>query len=173
MKKNTPLSLQDAMNQIAQKKFPAQALLEISKWAEIRKSPYSDSFYNAVVGWNFKPDGSYRIADHWNFTSRGKKHCETVTPIENVWALGRYDASVGKYHIIKTFETPDVLCKDTYLFKIFRLEISYEKGIKRAQEVGTDIVKKVELNFMNLFYKICEEYLVEPKETLSLLSKIK
>lgn len=163
MEKKSSLTIKDAMNQIAQKKFPVEALLEITKWSEIRKSPWSDSFYNAVVGWNFKPHGSLRIADHWNFTSRGKKHCETITPIDNVWALGKFDDSVKKYHIIKTFETPDVFCKDTYQFKLLKLEVSYETAIKEARNSGIEVAKRVELSFLNIFYRICENHLVQPE----------
>jgi hypothetical protein len=166
MKKNQPLSLHDAMNQIACKKFPAEALLEMSKWVEIRKSPWSDSFYNAAVGWGHKPDGSYRISDHWNFKTRGKIHCQTTKPIDdNVWALAQFDASVGMYRILKTFEQPQTLLKDTYIFKILAFEIRYKKGVKVAKNVGTEALKKCELSFMNQFYGICEQYLVEPTQT--------
>lgn len=166
MKKNQPLSISDVMNSIAQKQFPAELLLEISTWNEIRKSPWSDSFYNATVGWDFKPHGSYRIADHWNFKSRGKKHCETTTELkENLWALGQFDASVGKYRILRTFERPKTHLKDTYIFKILAFEIRYKKGVEAAKKVGIEALKKCELSFMNQFYEICEKYLVEPTQT--------
>lgn len=165
MKKNVPLSISDVMNSISQKPFPAELLLEISHWNEIRKSPFSDSFYNATVGWDYKPDGSLRISDHWNFTSRGKLHCQTTTEIKNnLWALARFDASVGKYHILKTFEIPKTSLKNTYTYKILSFEIQYQKAIESAKNVGIETLKKCELNFMNKFYKICEEYLVEPNQ---------
>ena len=141
-------------------------LLEISRWTEVRKSPWSDSFYNAAVGWNYKPDGSYRISDHWNFTSKGKLHCQTTTEIQdNLWALAQFDASVGKYRILKTFEIPQTLLKDTYIFKILTFEIRYKKGVEAAKKVGIEALKKCELSFMNQYYEICEKYLVEPNQT--------
>ncbi len=71
-----------------------------------QKSPYSDSFYSeGEISWGSKPDGSYRISDHWNFYSRGDIHCETSNKVEDGdWALGVYDAQTGKYTILKSFK---------------------------------------------------------------------
>lgn len=47
----------------------------------ITKSPYSDSFYahkeEEEISFGFKPNGSYRISDHWNW-DKGD-HCPTDT----------------------------------------------------------------------------------------------
>lgn len=42
------------------------------------KSPYSNSFYNAKVDWDNKPEGSIRISDHWSFTTYhdDRIHCQ-------------------------------------------------------------------------------------------------
>jgi hypothetical protein len=69
------------------------------------------------------------------------------------------------YRILKTFEQPQTLLKDTYIFKILAFEIRYKKGVKVAKNVGTEALKKCELSFMNQFYGICEQYLVEPTQT--------
>lgn len=44
----------------------------------VSQSPYSDSWYimksGEEISWGEKPEGSYRIADHWNFGS-DNEHC--------------------------------------------------------------------------------------------------
>lgn len=60
------------------------ALVE-SKGLALSKSPFSNSFYAHEAGeeitWNSKPEGSYRLADHWDFNARGSVHCRTVDGI--------------------------------------------------------------------------------------------
>lgn len=77
----------------------------VSKWEEINGSPYSASFYNTKnIDWGFKPEGSLRLSDHWNFESRGEKHCQLDTTEEylsGVWILARYEN--GIYKEIKRF----------------------------------------------------------------------
>lgn len=84
---------------------PKEVLDEINKFEHINKSPYSNSFYNVPgVTWDYKPEGSLRISDHWNFTSKDKKHCildSTEELIENNWLLAKY--TEGKYHVLKAF----------------------------------------------------------------------
>lgn len=72
----------------------------------VSKSPFSNSFYSSKdISWNHKPDGSYRISDHWNFWSRNSWHCQTTTDVPaDSWSLGRYNAELGKYEIVKTFK---------------------------------------------------------------------
>lgn len=66
-------------------------------------SPYSNSFYNSHdITWNYKPENSLRISDHWNFTtSYGSEiHCQTTNPaFKTGWAVGEYHH--GVYTIIK------------------------------------------------------------------------
>lgn len=84
---------------------PKEVLDEIDKFEYVNKSPYSKSCYNSKdIDWNYKPEGSLRISDHWNFKSRGEKHCllaETDEFINNYWMLARYEN--GKYNILKKF----------------------------------------------------------------------
>lgn len=46
-------------------------------------SPYSESIYlhkeNEKIGWDSKPENSYRLSDHWNFGG----HCKTAAPVED------------------------------------------------------------------------------------------
>ena len=82
----------------------AEELLEdIKKYNLNIKSPYSASFYDKEVDWGNKPDGSYRLSDHWNFYTGSKTHCETECGIMHKVALGKYDAETGKYKIIKVY----------------------------------------------------------------------
>ncbi|MGB3452973.1 MAG: hypothetical protein WBA59_04005 [Moheibacter sp.] len=71
-------------------------------------SPYnridSGSFYDCTdKSWDYTPDGSIRVSDHWNFYSRGKYHCLTDICNDRLigkWAVGKYNAETGLYHII-------------------------------------------------------------------------
>jgi len=93
-------------------KIPLEFQEMIRSWPVASKSPYSNSYYNVLSGqktWTNTPEGSLRIADHWNFTSRnhGGLHCPTDRPVANsdrdhgrsVWALGQWEN--GRYKILK------------------------------------------------------------------------
>ena len=51
----------------------------------ISKSPYSTSFYahskSDNISWEHKPNNSYRLSNHWNWTDYNKEvvHCPTIT----------------------------------------------------------------------------------------------
>ena len=53
-----------------------------SEGFSMSKSPYGESYYAFPKGnsidWGEKPEGSYRLSDHWNWTSEGSTHCPTV-----------------------------------------------------------------------------------------------
>ena len=44
------------------------------------ESPYSMSFYlckkDEKIDWGCKPEGSYRLSDHWGWFGYGKTHCK-------------------------------------------------------------------------------------------------
>lgn len=80
------------------------------------KSPYGNSFYTTKnKKWNYTPNASYRISDHWNFKSRfdynyleGKYHdhaeihCKTDIKTEpGEWYLGKFSKKDNIYKIIK------------------------------------------------------------------------
>lgn len=54
----------------------AKNLIDIAKKENlvISKSPYGDSYYahksNEGIGWGIKPEGSYRLSNHWNWGGR-------------------------------------------------------------------------------------------------------
>ncbi len=84
---------------------PIEVNEEIEKFKEIHKSPYSQTYYDTGdISWEYKPEGSLRISDHWNFESHGQKHCvleSTDEYIQDNWMLAQYRE--GKYHILKEF----------------------------------------------------------------------
>lgn len=64
------------------------------------KSPYSESFYSSKdIDWGYKPEGSLRVSDHWNFGADGE-HCPTAEPVEG-WAVCEYRD--GLYHLVHKF----------------------------------------------------------------------
>lgn len=92
--------------------IPDEIIQKMESWEVIIKSPYSNTFYDSKeIDWNYKPDGSFRVSDHWNFEARGKKHCLTETPVKNTShvSLGQYDRIKGKYKILMTFPKPSHL----------------------------------------------------------------
>lgn len=57
-----------------------------------------------ILDFGYKPEGSYRIADHWNFTSKSSNiECKTYREIpDKKFRLGLFKN--GKYDIIKDFD---------------------------------------------------------------------
>jgi hypothetical protein len=85
--------------------IPDEIIQKMKTWEVIVKSPYSNTFYNSKdIAWGYKPDGSFRVSDHWNFEARDKKHCLTESPVTNTThvSLGQYDRKKGKYKILLT-----------------------------------------------------------------------
>ena len=78
---------------------------EMLKWNIIFKSPFSNSFYSSDdISWSHKPHNSYRVSDHWNFTTNrsDKVHCKTTEPVKNTShiSLGKFDGKIGKYEML-------------------------------------------------------------------------
>jgi hypothetical protein len=89
------------------KKFgiPDSIIEHMKGWDIIYKSPYSKSFYSSSdISWTNKPDGSFRVSDHWNFTTNRSEriHCKTTEPVKNNthYSIGQYDESIDKYVIL-------------------------------------------------------------------------
>lgn len=99
----------DKDKEIAKKRIEElqKYLIFVNKFIEIKenkrlecsKSPYSMSFYlhknGEIIDWDFKPEGSYRLADHWNFFSHDKFHCISDEIKNKELAIGIY--CDGKY----------------------------------------------------------------------------
>lgn len=96
-------SLIDVFNYFSNIKNGIEIFKEIAKFENVNKSPYSMSFYNEEVDWNYKPQGSLRISDHWNFYSEGEKHCELEETSEYTQKWLMCEFRNGKYHILKEF----------------------------------------------------------------------
>ena len=80
---------------------------EINTWKICAKSPWSHSYYDTTeLDFGYKPEGSKRIADHWNFTTKKSDRIECQTheevPDDNKYRLGIFEN--GKYRIVKNFE---------------------------------------------------------------------
>lgn len=141
---------------IAQKSkvMPKEVIEEINKFEKIVKSPYSDTYYNTSdISWDYKPEGSLRISDHWNFKSRDEVHCQlyhTQEYIEEYWILAKYIN--GKYHVLKEFG------KSIEGYKFDSISKNNIELLKRLYEIG-GIVKS---------YNWYKQYRVKPvlsKET--------
>ena len=159
MATQTSISFERVLQLTLNSKIPFEAIKEIENWGTIIKSPYGHSYYNGPVGWDFKTPDSFRIADHWNFTSQGKKHCETTTPIDNCWAIGQYDANLKRYVILKVFPTPtEPLVKDKD-FAITLIKYQRERALNRLKALGNENhVSQCDLNFLLRYFRTLEKF---------------
>jgi hypothetical protein len=85
--------------------IPEKIKTMMKDWPVIQKSPYSDSFYSSTdIGWSHKPEDSYRVSDHWNFTTHrdGKsvKHCITDKSVPTTSHITIAQYRNGIYHVI-------------------------------------------------------------------------
>ena len=148
--------------------IPIELAQEISTWERVIKSPYGHSYYDSPVSWDFKADKSLRIADHWNFTAKNKKHCCTTTecPNNTHWTIARFDESVKKYVVIKSYLKESKTLKNTFEFRLLLLTALRQKAIRECKEHVSDVKRQIsamsrlELNYLNKYFKIMEESLV-------------
>lgn len=100
------------------------------------KSPYGQSYYSARVGWGHKPDGSYRMSNHWNFTANNKPgiHCATSNSVENDthWSIGIFDALTKTYKIILSI--PNVVDREENKIEIKKLKKEFITNNKEQIE---------------------------------------
>ncbi len=150
--------------------IPDDIIKMMSTWEVINRSPYSDTFYSSTdIDWGHKPDKSYRVSDHWNFTTQGNKHCVTDDSVPNNThiSIGQYSKDTNTYKILlslptekhknklaksearmKYLQNPDLIYKKT-LFKErikngeiiadFDYEGEHYKGVLRKY-TGNDII---------------------------------
>ena len=107
-------------DQLSEFDIPDEIIEQMKSWDVIVKSPYSASFYNSKeISWNHKPDGSFRVSDHWNFIIGDKKHCRTDKHVKNTthMSLGLYDRKAGQYKILLSLPTPDYIKKQDLAVK--------------------------------------------------------
>ena len=167
-KKINELSLYHVLNRIPNN-VPIEIIKELSTWKRIIKSPYSHSYYTEPVDWNTKPDKSLRIADHWNFESQCKLHCCTTTTVQNNthWTIARFNLELGLYEPIASYPKQTESVKTHIEFRLLHLTIAREFKTKACVEALKDNVNKIkdalsvlELKYLNKYYKILEESLV-------------
>ncbi len=90
--------------------IPADIIEMMKDWEVCFKSPYSNTFYSSTdIGWGHKPDGSYRVSDHWNFYAHDRHHCQTDKPVPNNShvSIAKYDKKTGRYNVIKSSQTDE------------------------------------------------------------------
>ncbi len=132
--------------------IPEKIKMMMKEWPVIQKSPYSDSFYSSTdIGWSHKPEGSYRVSDHWNFTThrdgKSKKHCKTDRSVPTTSHITIAQYKDGIYHVIlsePTEKNKEVQVKRKEKLKYLKdPEVIYQKKLFKdrvnAGEVFGDI----------------------------------
>lgn len=137
-------------------------ILELEyKYGDFHGSPYnykyedSGSYYVNCPNksWGNTPNGCIRISDHWNFWSRGAKHCRTKQdvhdPFNDYWFIGIYDEKEESYEIIAQFDKKPNQLFDEYMNLIlendYRLaEINENYKNNKERENAIKIVENIE-----------------------------
>ncbi|MPQ45018.1 hypothetical protein, partial [Clostridium tarantellae] len=142
---------------------PKEVLNEIKKFHYINKSPYSSSCYNMPgITWDYKPEGSLRISDHWNFISHNEKHCilaHTDEKIDNYWMLAKYIQ--GKYYVLKEFG------ENVNGYRFFNMGENDIKMLKYLYNIGGIIVSKEWYKKFNTRSNFIKETHLKNKKILS------
>lgn len=139
--------------------IPSKIKEMMMNWDIIYKSPYSNSFYSSTdISWTHKPDGSYRVANHWNFvTSKGpKKHCVTDIKVQNTThiSIGRFSKEKRGYEILLSEPTETYLNKvrhnDIKLKYLKDPETIYKKKLFKQNYLNNEIL--VDFNYDDVEY---------------------
>lgn len=143
---------------IDQYEIPEEIKIMMKDWEVIFKSPYSNSFYSSTdVSWDRKPDGCFRVSDHWNFYANDKMHCQTDSKVLNTShvSIGQYNKKLGIYKILKSVHSIPFLNKlknaEAKREYMQRPDIIEKK--KELKQVIEDKKVLVELNFKGKIYK--------------------
>lgn len=137
------------------KDFKELEVILKDKFKVVKKSPYSLSIYNSTdIDWKYKPEGSYRISNHWNF----KGHCKTRNDVSNLkLSIGRY--SEGYYTILTTYDY------EKYLDGNFRYGGYYIDGCSiKYDEFEINIEDKNNKLFINNNLKYIYCYIIGKRE---------
>lgn len=138
----------------------------------VSQSPYSDSWYimkpGEEISWGEKPEGSYRIADHWNFGS-DNEHCRLAGEEDKVNREMVCEYRDGFYYEVKDAD-PEVwaqTARQAFLTK-------YEKEKQEKKERIANLIARyttAEDNNMKAFDE--EKKAVRKAETIkSLMGKL-
>lgn len=74
--------------------IPAIIIKKVLEYEMVSRSPYSDSYYDSKdIDWGYKPIGSLRISDHWNFVSQNEIHCKltNVKRYTRGWKVAKFN----------------------------------------------------------------------------------
>ena len=146
--------------------FPEEFFKELLSWKTLIKSPYGNSYYNAVVDWDYKPANSLRISNHWNFIAQSQLHCKTLTEVPNNthWALGKFNDEFKAYKIIKVIPNSDINIFHTKSVRMSMLQSGYDHAFEQIskQEHLSEkrlrfIKSELELHYLNKYLKILQE----------------
>jgi hypothetical protein len=137
--------------------LPIEAIRLIKDWDFIQKSPYSLSLYDKPKDWNDALPDTIRIADHWNFESQGKMHCQTHGEVPNNthWCIAIFDDTIKRFIPILIIEKRPKTKLEQIETDLIFLHINYNAALKRLNNEKDSI--KIELSFLNRKYKILEE----------------
>lgn len=111
-----------SVDELHQYDIPEQIIEQMKTWEIIYKSPYSNSFYNTTeVNWGEKPNGSLRVSDHWNFSTRktkltGRLHCKTNKNVLNKsrYTIGKYNSNKDVYVVLLSLSKTSIEKKREY-----------------------------------------------------------
>lgn len=140
-------------------KLPIEAIRMIAKWDFIQKSPYSLSLYDKVKDWNDALPDTIRVADHWNFRSKGKMHCQTSVDVPNNthWCIAKFDSSTRKFVPMVILPVREHTLEERIEIEMIILELRLEKAITKMGIISNEIASKVELKFLNKKFDILEK----------------
>lgn len=140
--------------------MPVQLVKAVIQHGIIHPSPYNrmfgGSFYNTPEkGWDYTPDRCLRLSDHWNFWSRGEKHCITNEEvIPNTWVLAQYNGSTGIYEVLEVFEKKPIrptqyerittIAERLYERKIIAYNKDFDERAAKRQALINDLLQGVE-----------------------------
>ena len=136
---------------LKEKDFKDLEIILKEEFNTVKQSPYSLSIYNSLdIGWNYKPEGSYRVSNHWNF----KGHCRTMDEVSNLkLSIGVYLG--GIYKIIKSYEYDEYLDND-YKYGGYYIDgysIKYGEFEIKIEDINNKIKVKKDLGYI-CCYKI-------------------
>lgn len=140
-------------------KLPIEAIRMVAKWDFIQKSPYSLSLYDKVKDWNDALPDTIRVADHWNFWSKGKMHCQTSVPVPNNthWCIAKFDSSIRKFIPMVILPVRKHTLEERIEIETIILELQFEKVINGYISLNKNLSSKIELEFLNRKLKIIEK----------------
>lgn len=134
----------------------------------VSKSPYSESWYvmkaGETIDWGEKPEGSLRIADHWNFGALNE-HCKLAGESEKVNRFMVAEYRNGFYHEVKG-EDPEAWAKAAREACLAR----FEKGEEACKARWANIVATYTADVTNSFYFEEEKKAIRKAATVKALT---